>query len=256
MDNTDFISIFIEEAEEQIQTLNEGLLALENQPDNQELIREIARSAHTLKGGSKMMGFNEINQAAHKMEDLLIGVRDGEFSLDSSAMDILFEGLDAIGNLVNTIEGGNITNIDVADLCGRLEQKIELLMDGRFLNSNTTENSKNTVESINVTAAIEESDDSLPDEPIQDYCHEVRQTIEDLNDLLIELEIGAVSQITNDKCLEHFEILKFQIGLLESQPSINLTAVSEVVLRLETTWWLVNQGQIALEIDVFDLILQ
>ena len=256
MDNTDFLSIFIEEAEEQIQTLNEGFLALENQPDNQELIREIARSAHTLKGGSKMMGFNEINQVAHKMEDLLIGVRDGQFSLDSSAMDTLFEGLDAIGNLVNTIEDGNITNIDVADLCGRLEQKIEFLKDGRFLNSTTTENSQNTVESVNVTAAIEESDDSLPDEPIQDYCQEVRQTIEDLNDLLIELEIGAVSQITNDKCLEYFEILKFQIGLLESQPSINLTAVSEVVLRLETTWWLVNQGQIALEIDIFDLILQ
>lgn len=162
MDNTDFLSIFIEEAEEQIQTLNGGLLALENQPDNQELIREIARSAHTLKGGSKMMGFNEINQVAHKMEDLLIGVRDGEFSLDSSAMDILFEGLDAISNLVTTIEDGNITNIDVADLCGRLEQKIEFLKDGKFLDSSTTGNSQNAVESVNVTVAIEESDDSLP----------------------------------------------------------------------------------------------
>lgn len=115
---------------------------------------------------------------------------------------------------------------------------------------------QNTVESVNVTTVIEEDDDPLPDEPIQDYCQEIRHTIKNLNDLLIELEIGAVSQITNDKCLEHFEILKFQIGLLESQPSINLTAISKVVLRLETAWWLVNQGQIALEIDIFDLILQ
>ena len=253
MDNTDFLSIFIDEAEEQIQTLNAGLLALENEPENQELIREIARSAHTLKGGSKMMGFNEINQLAHKMEDLLIGVREGEFSLDPSGIDILFDGLDAIGSLVGNIDGESTKPVDVTALCERLENKTEYLK-----NPKSAVLSKSNVIQESETELGETADlsKSISEEPLQNYLLEIKNTIHNLQHTLLELEISNISKLSSDTCLDNIEILKYQIGSLESQYSIELDAISEVLVRLESTWWLISQESIELDSEIFDLILQ
>ena len=253
MDSADFLSIFIDEAEEQIQTLNAGLLALENEPENQELVREIARSAHTLKGGSKMMGFNEINQVAHKMEDLLIGVRDGEFLLDSSGIDILFDGLDAIGSLVGNIDGESAKSVDVTALCERLDNKTEYLK-----NPESTVSSKSNViqESENELGETVDLSKSIPEESIQNYLLEIKNTIHNLQHTLLALEISSISKLSNDACLDNIEILKYQIGSLESQYSIELDAISEVLVRLEATWWLVSQESIELDSEIFNLILQ
>ena len=62
--------------------------------------------------------------------------------------------------------------------------------------------------------------------------------------------------MSNDACLDNIEILKYQIGSLESQYSIELDAISEVLVRLEATWWLVSQESIELDSEIFDLILQ
>jgi two-component system chemotaxis sensor kinase CheA len=96
----DFLSLFRKEAEGHILELNKGLVELESDPKNRAALEEVRRRAHTLKGSARMMGFTEISNAAHTMEDLLESVRMEVSELDESVFDLLFQGLDSIGALL------------------------------------------------------------------------------------------------------------------------------------------------------------
>jgi len=101
----DFLSLFRKEAEIHIQELNKGLLELESDPKNRATLEEVRRRAHTLKGSARMMGFTEISNAAHTMEDLLESVRMEMSELDKSVFDRLFQGLDSISALLQEDKG-------------------------------------------------------------------------------------------------------------------------------------------------------
>ncbi len=73
-----YIRIFQEEAEEHLTSLSLGLLELEQCSDDAELIHELLRNAHTLKGSAKMLGLGHIGDVAHVMEDIFKAVEDGE----------------------------------------------------------------------------------------------------------------------------------------------------------------------------------
>jgi two-component system chemotaxis sensor kinase CheA len=77
MDVSKYFSVFMDECREHLQLLNEGLLELENNPDDSVVFR-IFRSAHTLKGASATMGFNKMAKLTHVMEDLLSKIRSKE----------------------------------------------------------------------------------------------------------------------------------------------------------------------------------
>jgi len=121
-DRSAFLGKFKEETEEHLQKLNRGLLDLEANPRDQELMNEITREAHTLKGSAKMMGFNQIAQIAHKIEDLLGQVKEGRFKLNERMCDLLFAGFDSVKSLVEEAIGGRKVEIDVGSLCEQLEK--------------------------------------------------------------------------------------------------------------------------------------
>ena len=73
----DYKRIYIHESDELLQQMNQNLLLLEKDPTNQEALNAIFRSAHTLKSMSASMGYNSITALSHKMEDLLMQLRDG-----------------------------------------------------------------------------------------------------------------------------------------------------------------------------------
>jgi len=95
-DRSAFITKFQEEAQDLLQRLNEGVIMLEGEPDNAELIDKMLRDAHTLKGSSRMVGLIEISDIAHRLEDIMVRVRDGELSYTSEMSDSFFEALDTI----------------------------------------------------------------------------------------------------------------------------------------------------------------
>ena len=63
--------LFFESATELLQTLNEEGLELEKRPSDEELLRQVRRTVHTLKGDSAACGFNELSELAHSLEDVL-----------------------------------------------------------------------------------------------------------------------------------------------------------------------------------------
>ncbi|WP_152041389.1 chemotaxis protein CheA [Salinigranum salinum] len=111
---------FITESEESITQLNNSLLTLESSPDDDEAIDDIFRRAHTLKGNFGAMGFDEAATVAHAIEDLLDEVRQGELEVTPERMDLVFEGVDLIVDILHDIEANGETTIDPESTVDRL----------------------------------------------------------------------------------------------------------------------------------------
>lgn len=92
--------VFATEAEEHIQNLDTRLAQLERSPNNRELLREIRRTAHTLKGSAAMVGFNIISQTAHLMEDLLDRLFDGSMEVTREVIELLFATFNTVDTMV------------------------------------------------------------------------------------------------------------------------------------------------------------
>ncbi|MCQ6963235.1 chemotaxis protein CheA [Methanolobus chelungpuianus] len=111
MDMSEYKDIFKAESEEHLQQLNESLLGLEQNPKEIEYINTMFRSAHTLKGMSATMGFSTIAELTHEMENLMDMVRKCQVVVSNSLIDILFECLDTLEALVESVDSGEEVNI-------------------------------------------------------------------------------------------------------------------------------------------------
>lgn len=103
MDLSKYLGPFLDESRENLQSLNCYLLELEKRPQDENVINEIFRIAHSLKGMSATMGFNQIAQLTHQMETALDQIRKGDISVSTSMLDLLFECLDSLEKNVNGI---------------------------------------------------------------------------------------------------------------------------------------------------------
>lgn len=104
MDMNQYIEIFIEESKEHLQNMNSKLLYLEDNPDDINALNEIFRVAHTLKGMSATMGFNNTSHLTHEMENVLDLIRNGNMNASTEIVDVLFECFDKLENYINNIE--------------------------------------------------------------------------------------------------------------------------------------------------------
>lgn len=134
MEMSQYLEVFIEESREHIQSCNENLLKLENDPDNLELVNEVFRSAHTLKGMSATMGFEDMANLTHQMENVLDGVRNGKYKFSSDLLDIIFMAIDHLENMVNSIATGGEGKEDVSDAIN----KLKMIESGKIVNQKDT----------------------------------------------------------------------------------------------------------------------
>ncbi|HPG29575.1 MAG TPA: Hpt domain-containing protein [bacterium] len=124
--NNDMLQDFLEEAKEMIEVLNHGILTLEQSGGgNIDIVNEIFRSAHTLKGMSGMMGFTNMNHLTHTMENALDKVRNGEMILNTDQIDVLFECLDELNDMLADIinESGD-SNVDTQETLEKLKDML------------------------------------------------------------------------------------------------------------------------------------
>jgi two-component system chemotaxis sensor kinase CheA len=96
-----FQDAFFEEAGEHLAVVEEGLLALEQSPEDLDLLNKIFRSAHSIKGTSGMFGFNAVAQFTHKMETLLDLLRNGQKAVTPQIADLLLKSTDCLKTLVD-----------------------------------------------------------------------------------------------------------------------------------------------------------
>ena len=96
----EILNIFREETDEIIDKLNNNLLRLENTPKDKEILVYMFRDAHSLKGAARMIGFNNIQRLAHKVEDVLGLAKENKISINHTISDILYKSLDFLSDII------------------------------------------------------------------------------------------------------------------------------------------------------------
>ncbi|HHT9107592.1 MAG TPA: hybrid sensor histidine kinase/response regulator [Candidatus Wunengus sp. YC64] len=120
-DITTFIPKFVDENRDRIQKLNRTILAFEKDASNLELLKEIMREVHTLKGTARMMGFVDIVTLSHKVEDMFVKVKEGGLQSTKGLYDVVFQALDMLASMVELKLKDAKTSVDVNEMCSRLE---------------------------------------------------------------------------------------------------------------------------------------
>ncbi|HLT55816.1 MAG TPA: Hpt domain-containing protein, partial [Bacillota bacterium] len=121
METDQYLDVFLDESREHLQAINDNILELEQQPNNLDIVHEIFRSAHTLKGMAATMGFEDIASLTHKMENVLDLIRNQKLNVTSELIDIIFVAIEYLEEMVASISEGNDGKKDVSELVRRLE---------------------------------------------------------------------------------------------------------------------------------------
>jgi two-component system chemotaxis sensor kinase CheA len=105
-DFAQFQDAFFDEVAEHLAVVEEGLLELEQHPEDRDLLNKIFRSAHSIKGGAGMFGFNAVAQFTHKMESLLDLLRNGQKAVSPAIADLLLKSTDCLKTLIESVKTG------------------------------------------------------------------------------------------------------------------------------------------------------
>ena len=120
MDTSQYLTMFLEESMENLQTLNESLLELEQNPNDVDKLNEIFRVAHTIKGMAATMGFTDLAELTHKMEDVLSEFREGKLKVTQDVVTVLFDCLDTLEKMVSNVEEGSDEKVEMQGIIDRL----------------------------------------------------------------------------------------------------------------------------------------
>lgn len=121
MEMSQYLEVFIEESKEHLQNCNERLLDLEKNPSDLSIVNDIFRSAHTLKGMSATMGYEDLASLTHQMENVLDAIRNQKISVTPETLDVVFEATDDLEAMVFSIADGGDGKRDVAIVVEKLK---------------------------------------------------------------------------------------------------------------------------------------
>ncbi len=101
------MDLFRSEADGQVATLGEGLIALEGAPSTPEAIEPLMRAAHSLKGAARIVGLEPAVRIAHSLEDAFVNAQRGKFRIQAPHVDVMLRAVDLLGQIAQLEEGGS-----------------------------------------------------------------------------------------------------------------------------------------------------
>ena len=119
--NEELLKDFFMEAELQVDTFEQNILVLENEPHNKEAVDEIFRAAHTLKGAAGTVQMEELSHFTHLCEDALDEIRAGKVEVTPEVVDIILEAIDIIKAMLEARTDGEVYQKDTSAVAGKLE---------------------------------------------------------------------------------------------------------------------------------------
>src|SRR5699024_10730035 len=121
MDTSQYLDVFIEESADHLEVLYKQLLELEKHPEEKAVIEEIFRAAHTLKGMAATMGYTDLSDVTHHLENVFDNIRYNKISVHPSMVDVLFETVDYLNEIVEDISSGGEGKRNVTTILAKLE---------------------------------------------------------------------------------------------------------------------------------------
>jgi two-component system chemotaxis sensor kinase CheA len=155
---------FIVEGRDFLQGIGEKLMALENAPDSVELMTELFRLVHTLKGNSGLFDFPEMTRVLHAGEDLMDSVRDGRVAYSQELADHLLDAMDFVGLLIDKIESHDAIDAAHIERSTHLAQRLRALIPAAPVNSSDpASDPASGGESAPLPSALVPALDSIPE---------------------------------------------------------------------------------------------
>jgi two-component system chemotaxis sensor kinase CheA len=118
--NEELLKDFFSEAQMQVDTLEQNILALENDSGNRDAVDEIFRAAHTLKGGAATVEMMELAHFTHLVEDVLDAIRSDKLAVNEDVVDTLLSAIDIVKEMLGKRMDGSVYNEDTSEIEGRL----------------------------------------------------------------------------------------------------------------------------------------
>jgi two-component system chemotaxis sensor kinase CheA len=255
---------FIVEAKEHLETIEPTLLELEKTPGNLNLLNDIFRPMHSLKGASGFLGLAKINSLAHKAESVLEELRKGNMQVTSEVMDVILAATDALRSMIDSLEtsGG-----EGETETGLIISRLEALLAGEAP-SEPAAPRKSVPEPQAAPAAQAGAapPERAPDRPtyspqlykltvlgeghLVDFLEEAREIIGNLNKSLLDLEANPSGnqELVND-IFRYFHNLKGNSGIIGFAELNALTHEAETLLNR------VRRGELAASQPMIDVLL-
>ncbi|WP_164668976.1 chemotaxis protein CheA [Virgibacillus doumboii] len=211
MDTSQYLDVFIDESTEHMDVLYNQLLELEKNPADKSIIDEIFRAAHTLKGMSATMGYTEVANLTHKLENIFDGIRYDKITVHTDMIDILFDTVDHLNAMVEDIGNGGDGIRDVSQIVAYMD-KIEN-GSGEIASTKTlSENdASETNDTLNSVSDLDEFEISILKESSERGFTNYEITVELREDCLLK---GA-------RVFMVFEVLEKLGEVIKSEPSVN-----------------------------------
>ena len=207
LDVNQYMSIFVEEAREHLQLMTDVLMELEKNPEDVSQVNEIFRVAHTIKGMAGTMGFQNMANLTHDMENVLSEVRSGNMVLTGDIVDLLFECFDALDAQVNEVvesgSEGTDTHQDIID-------KLNALLSGKP-QEKAVKPKESVVEEPSVKSAV----------PVDDVLMAVLQKAkeQDMNVFSIRVVLDEKCVLKSARAFVTFSTLEDHGEIVRSVPS-------------------------------------
>lgn len=210
METSQYLEIFIDESTEHLDTLYQQMLELEKNPEDKSIIEEIFRAAHTLKGMSATMGFDDLANLTHKIENVFDAIRYDKVKVQTEMMDTLFVAVDHLNEMVRDIADGGDGKRDVSDIINRLE-RIEqgLPLDGETAEEEAEE--KKTTPDSNLEIALDEFQITIIEQALE----------QGFKPYEIYVELSEDSLLKAARVYMVFEILEKHGEVIYSNPSVS-----------------------------------
>ncbi|MBF0302573.1 MAG: chemotaxis protein CheA [Desulfamplus sp.] len=187
-DDLQILSDFVGEAEENLDSIELELMEIERDPSNHDIINNIFRPFHTIKGVSGFLDLKKINKLSHSTETLLDGARNGDFFINSIATDAILESVDLLKKLLNRVKqsiNSKLTpddhDIDIEPLRLKLQQLPALLAKDK----------KEPIGKILIRKGV------IDEDTLDDALEEQFRTGKKIGEILIEGEFAGSTDIAS-----------------------------------------------------------
>ena len=184
INSPEHLSDFLEEVEDNIENLNKLMVDIEKEPErSEEIIQDIFRYFHNLKGNSGLIGYKEFYDLTHKAESLLNYFRQNKEKIPSDILDLLLKTLDLLEEMVEAIdqETGLVTPPDLKGLPQELEKAISRL-------TGSVEGEKGELDTTSDEEGASQEDMEVDDEDLAIFIETVRQQFDNIKLALTTLE--------------------------------------------------------------------
>lgn len=207
---------FIVEAAEHLEEMESSLLRLEQDYEDKEVMDEIFRSIHTIKGAAQFVGIERVSELSHKLENLLDLIRRNEITLNTAITDLLIAGKDRITLLVDELERTQAEETEVSDLVEQIRRVVEgdteAAEDERIPDDTASGEDEPPEEDPEVVRtgllAEENMSDEYDEELYNIFLQQLKENIPFLYAQTVELSISVDKQDVLYRCSDSIKSLK------------------------------------------------